>query len=154
MTESKAVRVTRTFKAPPERVYAAFENPAEMARWMGVRGSRTEVRTLEVRKGGAVQVQMSWDNGMSIRLYGTFQRVEHPSLLEFTWAMEGTDANQGVVTVEFRPHGAGTELTLTHTGLTGPALAQSRAGWNEWFDRLEKVVDEVPGNAAGGGGPE
>lgn len=141
MTTTKPVTVTRTFKARPERVFAAFEDPAEMARWMRQPGSKTEVQTLDVREGGAVQVEMTWDNGMFIRLFGTFQRVEKPSLLEFTWAMEGDDANNGVVTVEFEPHGTGTELTLTHEGLTGPAQAQSKAGWNGWFDGLQQLVE-------------
>jgi uncharacterized protein YndB with AHSA1/START domain len=136
-----AVIVTRTFEARPERVFRAFEDPTELARWMGQPGSRTEVQALDVRVGGAVLVQLSWENGMAIRLRGTFQRVERPSLLKFTWGMEGEEANQGVVTVEFRAHGTGTRLTLTHEGLTGPALKQSRAGWNGWFDRLQTLVE-------------
>jgi uncharacterized protein YndB with AHSA1/START domain len=122
-------------------VFAAFEDPAQMARWMRSHGSKTEVQALDVREGGGVLVQMSWDNGMSIRLYGTFKRVEKPSLLEFTWAMEGEEANNGVVTVEFEPHGTGTELTLTHEGLTGPALGQAKAGWGAMFDQLRVVVE-------------
>jgi len=135
--------VTRTLKARPERVFAAFEDPAEMVRWMGQHGSKTEVQTLDVREGGAARVQMSWDNGFSMTLNGTFRRVEKPSLLEFTWAMEGDDANSGVVTVEFEPHGTGTELTLTHEGLTGSAKAQAAAGWNGWFDALQTLVEAV-----------
>jgi uncharacterized protein YndB with AHSA1/START domain len=141
MTTSQAVTVTRTFKARPERVFGAFEDPVEVARWMGQPGSRTEVHALDVRVGGEVRVQMSWDNGMSINLCGTFQRVEKPSLLQFTWGMAGDDTNDGVVTVEFAPQGTGTELTLTHEGLTGPALKHSKTGWNGWFDRLQEVVE-------------
>ena len=141
MTSSQAVTVTRTFKAPPERVFAAFEDPAQMARWMVSNGSKTEVQALDVREGGAVLARLSWDNGMSFRLYGTFQRVERPSLLEFSWAMEGNDANNGVVTVEFEPHGTGTELTVTHEGLVGPAQKQSKAGWNGWLDGIQELVE-------------
>lgn len=141
MTISEPVIVTRTFKARPERVFAAFEDPAQMARWMGQRGATTEVQALDVREGGEVLVQMNWDNGMSMRLRGTFKRVEKPSLLEFTWEMEGEDENKGVVTVELAPHDTGTELTLTHEGLAGPAQTYAEAGWNGWFDRLQEVVE-------------
>ncbi len=141
MTASRAVTVVRTFRARPERVFAAFEDPAELAKWMRQPGSEAEVQSLDVREGGSLVVQMTWGSGMSIRLYGTFTKVKRPSLLEFTWAIEGNDANSGVVTVEFESHGSGTELTLTHEGLTGPALAQSKSGWNGWFDRLERLID-------------
>lgn len=141
MTMAKAVTVTRTFKARPERVFAAFEDPDELARWMGQPGATTDVQALDVRIGGEIRVRMTWENGMAITLHGTFQRVERPSLLRFTWAMEGVDVNAGVVTVELRPDGTGTALTLTHEGLTGPALKQSKAGWNGWFDRLQRLVE-------------
>ncbi len=141
MTISGAVTVTRTFKASPERVFAAFEDPAEMERWMCQSGSTTEVQELDVREGGLIAVPMRWDSGMAIHLSGTFRRVERLSLLEFTWGMEGDDANNGVVTVEFESRGTGTEVTVTHEGLTGSAKVYSEQGWNEWLDALETVVD-------------
>ena len=140
MTTSRALTVTRLFKSPPEVVYAAFEDPAKCAMWMGPVGSKTEVQKLDVREGGALLLLLSFDNGMSVRLYGTFRRVEPAKLLEFTWAMEG-DPEETVVTVEFEPHGTGTELVLTHEGLrTTEERTQNEAGWSEFFDRLEAVL--------------
>jgi uncharacterized protein YndB with AHSA1/START domain len=54
MTTSKTVTLTRTFKARPERVFAAFENLAETARRGGMRRRKTEVKTQDVRDGDAV----------------------------------------------------------------------------------------------------
>ena len=141
MTTTQAVIVTRTFDARPERVFSAFEDPADLARWMGQPGSRTEVEALDVREGGEIRVRMRWKNGMAIRLLGTFLHVERPSALKFTWAMEGEDANAGTVSVRIEPHGTGSQLTLTHEGLTGRAQAQAKAGWNGWFDGLQSLVE-------------
>ena len=147
MTTTTAVTVTRSFKAHPERVFAAFEDPAELARWMRQPGSTTEVEALDVREGGAIRVLMRWESGMTMRLRGIFRKVRRPALLEFTWAVEGVDANAGVVTVELVPQGTGTRLTLTHEGLTGQAGTYARAGWNGWFDALETLL--TAGQGAG-----
>lgn len=140
MTTSQALTVTRLFKSPPETVYGAFADPAKCAMWMGPRGSKTEVQKLDVREGGSLLLDISFDNGFSVRMYGTFKKVEPAKLLEFSWAMEG-DPQETTVTVEFEPHGSGTELVLTHEGLVSAEdRAQNEAGWGEFFDRLEEVL--------------
>ena len=62
-----AVIVTRTFKARPERVFAAFEDPAEMALWMRQPGSKTEVQALDVREGGGGGVRAAKHHGRRTR---------------------------------------------------------------------------------------
>ncbi len=131
--------MTRLFESSPEVVYGAFVDPDKCAMWMGPRGSKTEVQKLEVHEGGALLLNISFDNGFSVRMFGSFTRVERAKLLEFTWAMEG-DPQQTTVTVEFEPHGTGTELTLTHEGLVSAEdRAQNEAGWGEFFDRLTEI---------------
>ncbi len=140
MTTSQALTVTQQFKAPPEVVYGAFVDPAKCAKWMGPRNSKTEVQKLDVEVGGALLLQIVFDNGFAVRMYGAFKRVEPAKLLEFTWAMEG-DSEETTVTVEFEPRGTGTELILTHEGLTtAEDRAQNQAGWTEFFDRLQEVL--------------
>ncbi len=140
MTTSQALTVTQHFESPPDVVYEAFVDPEKCARWMGPRNSTTEVQKLDVTVGGALLLQIAFENGFSVRMYGTFQRVEPSKLLEFTWAMEG-DAQETTVTVEFEPDGNGTELILTHEGLTSAEdRAQNQAGWTEFFDRLQEVI--------------
>jgi uncharacterized protein YndB with AHSA1/START domain len=106
----------RDLPHPPERVWGALTEPAQLREW----SPYTADRNLDVA-GEAVLTMLDAD--APEELSGTVTRAERPSLLEHAC---GTD----VLRWELAPTGAGTRLTLLHTTDDGDALPKAAAGWH------------------------
>jgi uncharacterized protein YndB with AHSA1/START domain len=122
----RGLRFERRLAHPPERVWRALVDPAELARWLA---ERVE---MDAREGGAVLFR--WSDTEVAR--GTIRRFVPPELLEYTWR---EDDAASVVRFELRPDGAGTLLILTHREID--SLAGLGAGWHAHLDILEGVLD-------------
>ena len=75
----------------------------------------------------------------SMRLVGEFREVTPPSRLVYTWRwIEGVpDPRESLVTVEFRAHGARTEVVLVHDNFAGPGpVDMYDEGWRSGLDKL------------------
>ena len=62
------LEITRTFDAPPERVYRAFADPDEFHRWYGPTGFPVDPQTVEIdaRVGGRHRFTMVSDADPSL----------------------------------------------------------------------------------------
>ncbi len=61
--------------------------------------------------------------------------------LVYTWAWASTPERESLVTVEFKPEGDGTLLTLTHAQFFDEdARDRHQQGWAGALDKLEKFV--------------
>jgi uncharacterized protein YndB with AHSA1/START domain len=65
----------RTFKAPRERVFAAFTDPAQLARWWGPAGSINDFEEFECRSGGAWRFVMRSREGQEFKMEKAFVEV-------------------------------------------------------------------------------
>lgn len=149
MPESHRLQLERRLAAPPARVFAAFTDPALLARWWGPDGYSAPVVELDVREGGAYHTVMRSPEGTEHHLRGTYREVSPPSRLVFTWrwvtpqedGRPDPDAPETVVTVALRPDGDGTALTLIHEAHpTDSAADAHRQGWTSSLDCLARVV--------------
>ena len=124
-------------EAPPERVFEHFTRPELLVRWMG------DYARLEAVEGGMFSVDI---NGVLIR--GSFIALDRPRHIEIAWGEAGNaEMPPGATTlkISFEPSGAGTQLTLVHSGL-GPEESPKHAiGWPHFLARLHV--------AAAGGDP-
>ena len=71
------------------------------------------------------------------------RHVRVPQRLVYTWIWENAfpEMPETRVTVEFTPHGGGTELTLIHEAIPGIALClRHRSGWLDGFERLRGAL--------------
>ena len=142
---ARPITITRVFDAAPERVWRAWTEPAEIARWWGRRGWSTppESVVLDPRPGGRFSLNsINDEDGREMPQEAVFREVEPFSRLVF----EGRNAT-GEVT--FRDLGDGrTEMTF-HTTMRSTEEVRDRAagGLASAFDRLAETL------AAGGGPP-
>lgn len=120
----------RRMPAPREIVFEAWIDPRGIHEWMCPGDSISAEATLDVRVGGSYRLVMKGKDKDHVHI-GTYQVVEPPSKLVFTWAGAENPADVTLVTVEFFPHGDESELVLTHERFPKPDLAQRyENGWN------------------------
>jgi uncharacterized protein YndB with AHSA1/START domain len=113
----RTIVASRTFDAPRERVFRAFTEPEQLARWWGPQGWETETRTLDLRPGGIWHYCMRGPDGMESWGLGTYHEVTPPSRFVYTDAFsdaEGTIAAgmpQATIVMEFAEEGGKTTVT-------------------------------------------
>jgi uncharacterized protein YndB with AHSA1/START domain len=136
--------VARTFAAPREEVFRAWTDPEALKEWWAAGpGFTTPVAEVDLRVGGRYRLGMKApDQELPYVVGGTYREIERPARLVYTWAWEGSNAPETLVTVEFRDRGSLTEVVLTHEHFAD-ATDRDRhaAGWNGCLDRLAQVID-------------
>ena len=73
----------RTFSAPRERVFQAFTDPAQLARWWGPQGFTNTIHQFDLRPGGAWRLTMRAPNGAEFANYSTFLEIAPPERIVF-----------------------------------------------------------------------
>ena len=131
------LRLRRLFTATPQEVFAAWTDPVGMKEWMCPEGMSVTALELEPRIGGRFRLMMRGAQS-EIEHIGEYREVEPPRKLVFTWRSPATYGQETLVTVELIPHGAKTELILTHEWLPDAvALENHTWGWQSIVAKLD-----------------
>lgn len=142
-TTVPALVIRRTYAASPQRVYEAWTNP-ELAKQFLCPADVTigEVK-MDVRVGGTFKIEMLHEDREAFVALGVYKEVVPASRLVMTWRWEEdnpADEHETLLTLEFNPHGSGTELVLTHENL---ASLESRTnhehGWSTLLEKLDAL---------------
>ncbi len=131
--------LTRQFAHPPERVFAAWSDPAQLVQWWGPRGFSVAHSDIDARPGGRWQTTLLSPEGSEHHVSGEFIEISAPRRLVFTWAWSenGIRGHETTVTVELRPRDGGTELTLSQQEFeSGRSRDLHGDGWRSSLDSL------------------
>ena len=132
-----SVTLVRRIKAPAARVYAAWIDPAKVARWWAPAGVQVVVAEVDPRVGGAYRIRMLGPGGDALEAGGVYLELTPPERLVFSWALTPGSGRRSSVTVHIKADGPACELTLTHEGDADPdTWANRRVGWGQTLDRL------------------
>jgi uncharacterized protein YndB with AHSA1/START domain len=123
------VVVRRRLPAPREVVFEAWTDPKGIREWMCPGDATSAEAVLDVRVGGSYRITMKGKERDHVQT-GTYQVVDPPSKLVFTWSAIEKPEEVTLVTVEFLPRGDETDLVRTHERFVDGAVAERyKNGW-------------------------
>ncbi len=135
-----SLTLKRRLNAAPEKVYAAWAQPANLMRWFGPDSGAVTRAELDLRVGGRYTIVFHTEDGEEHHVSGLYREVAPNEKLVFTWAWRSTPERESLVTVQIRPDGDGTMLTLIHEQFFDePARDRHREGWSGALDKLERL---------------
>jgi len=130
------VVIRRRMPAPREVVFEAWIDPEGIREWMCPGDSVSAEAILDVRVGGSFRIVMKAKDRDHVHV-GTYQVVEPPSKLVFSWTTADVPGAMTQVTVEFLPHGEESELVITHERFPKSDVAQRyEGGWGTIADKF------------------
>ncbi|HWG84804.1 MAG TPA: SRPBCC domain-containing protein [Deinococcales bacterium] len=141
--------VTRRFPVPRERVFDAWTRPELFARWFGTEAVDVPLESvvLDARVGGEWRAVMYLPDDSRINWVGEYTEVRPPERLAFTMSDDPSAPAGDPITVDLREVAGGTEMTVTQPrgDFSDEQVEQTIAGYNGFFDAMEKVLAEEDG---------
>jgi uncharacterized protein YndB with AHSA1/START domain len=138
-----SLTLKRHLNARPEQVYAAWTDPAKIARWFGpaqVKDGSVKA-DIDLRVGGRYRLSFENESGQYNEFGGVYREVVPNERLVFSWVWHSTPERESLITVSLKPDRAGTSLTFHQEQFFDQAARDGHErGWTESFDRLEKYL--------------
>lgn len=142
------VRFHRVLRAPPERVYRAFTDPAAMVKWLPPNGFTGQVHHMDARVGGSYRMSFSnFATGTSHAFGGTYLELVPGECIRYSDRFEDPGlAGTMQTTVTLRAVSCGTELDIVQEGIPDPIPTEAcHLGWQESLALLANLVEaDVP----------
>jgi uncharacterized protein YndB with AHSA1/START domain len=142
--------IEKSYPQSPERVWAAFAQPARKRRWYAEGAHEIQEFEMEFRVGGSERFRYRFKEGhpiagSEIANDSTYHDIvpEKHIVMASKMSLNGKPIVVMLATLEFLRAGTGTDLILTHQGTyiewpEGPKMLD--AGWRGLFDRLGKEL--------------
>lgn len=126
------IRLVRDLAAPPERVFAAWTEPAQVAQWWDATGEKLAECIIDLRPGG--EFRFTTNHHPDKPFTGVYSTISPPSLLAF-------EANGAMGTVQLEEQPDGTRMIVEIVCRSEEHLAQFlavgvAAGTSQTLDNL------------------
>jgi len=142
VSDSRTLRIERTFQAPATAVFDAWTREEVIRRWWRVENSwETSQAEVDLQVGGVVRVVMrDPDKDASYGGGGRYTEIERPTRLAFTWTWDN-DTRETLIEIDFEESAGATRVTFTHRRLWDEdAVRNHEDGWSKILDRLRRTL--------------
>ncbi len=140
------VRITRTFDAPPNKVFRAHTDPELLARWLGPRSTEMRVEHFDCRTGGSYRYLHTTCEGFEAWFHGSFHEVRPAELIVQTFTFEGVPDGVALERLVFEDLGDGrtrlvaTSLVDSFADRDAFVASGMEVGVIEGYERLDELL--------------
>jgi uncharacterized protein YndB with AHSA1/START domain len=146
---SNTISLHRVLRAPPERVYRAFLDPAAMAKWLPPHGFTGTVHELDAKVGGKYRMSFTnFGSGNSHSFGGEYLELVPGKRIVHTDRFDDPNLpGEMITTIALVKVSCGTELHVTQEGVPSAIPPEMcYLGWQESLQLLAMVVEpNIPG---------
>jgi uncharacterized protein YndB with AHSA1/START domain len=151
---AEALVINRTFNASAAEVFKAWTTPELVKKWWGPKGFTGPVANIDFREGGTCHLCMRTPEGQDLWSRGSYQEIIPNKKIVVTDSFADEKGNiipasqvgmpgewplELLVTITLEESAGKTEMTIKHEGLPKEVINDCRTGWNESFDKMEKL---------------
>jgi len=141
--------ISRTIRAPRQKVFDALVRPELVRKWFGPRGFTVTEAAIDARVGGHYRLSLRPRTGEIHTVGGVYREIAPPGRLVFTWKWEGEPMaamGESLVTITLEERrgeqGPETNVRLMHSGFPAPEARDAHNdGWGSALNHLTDVLD-------------
>lgn len=138
------IQLHRVIKAPAERIYRAFIDPAAMCKWLPPNGFTATMHHMDAKVGGSFKMSFTnFTTQKPMSFGGDYLEMIPNEKLVYTDKFDDPNL-PGImtVTVTLKEVSCGTEVNITQEGVPGVIPAEAcYLGWQESLILLSKLVE-------------
>jgi uncharacterized protein YndB with AHSA1/START domain len=148
--QSGTVQLHRVLRAPSERVYKAFLDPATLERWLPPYGFTGRIHEMDATVGGGYRMSFTnFSTGSSHSFTVKYTELVPGERIRHTDRFDDPNLpGEMQVSIDLRAVACGTELNITQEGIPESIPAEfCYLGWQESLEMLARVVEpDIPDN--------
>lgn len=139
------LNASKTFQVPVEALYKAWTDAEQLRQWWKPMGlTLTQVEN-EMREGGKIAYQFEGQEGTSLTIDGTYQEVQPPQRLVYTWNWQLPDEKLNSaykLEVVFESLESGSSISITQQEDEQQESVKPKASaWDEELSKLASFLE-------------
>lgn len=134
--KTATLKIERLFNATPAELWSYWTDPVKYAKWLNpAPGRDLVIHEFDVRVGGKARFDMPQPDGNKNPQEGVFHTLD-----PYKEIVTGDADRSFLLQVLFVPAGKLTRMVINVTGVPDEDHALATVGWNQGFDKLEKLL--------------